>query len=72
MKKVFLVVVVFLSLAMIVVAADFRKIPSFLQEQTPKNSCLGYTIIEFDKGIDCNGDTVTLVRKNGFAEIRKR
>ena len=27
-------------------------------------SC-GYTIVEFGVGVDCNGDTVKIVRKNG-------
>jgi hypothetical protein len=30
-----------------------------------KQKCLGYSIIEFGKGINCNGDTVKLVRVNG-------
>ncbi|MEO5603460.1 MAG: hypothetical protein ABIR06_21245 [Cyclobacteriaceae bacterium] len=68
MKKVILVVVAFVSLAMIVVAADFRQIPHLLKMETVKKSCMGYTIIEFNKGIDCYGDTVNLIRKNGFAE----
>lgn len=68
MKKVTLVVVAFVSLAMIVAAADFKQIPHLLQMETVKKSCTGYTIIEFNKGIDCYGDTVNLIRKNGFAE----
>jgi hypothetical protein len=31
----------------------------------PKKHCVGYTIIEFGKGIDCHGDTVKLVKVNG-------
>lgn len=72
MKKVFLVVIVFVSLAMIVVAADFRHIPNLLKRESLKKPCVGYTIIEFSKGIDCYGDTVNLVRKNGFAERATR
>ena len=37
-------------------------------ENPPKKkyspSC-GYTIIEFGLGIDCNGDTVKIIKKNG-------
>ncbi len=44
--------------------ADYRTKP--VQQQ--KRACSGYTVIEFDKGIDCHGDTIKLVRKNGFAE----
>ena len=53
-------------LVMIIVAADFRSIP--LLESRRQQSCVGYTIIEFDKGIDCHGDTIRLVRTNGYAE----
>lgn len=54
-------------LVMIMVAADFRRIPGLL-DASPKRSCTGYTIIEYDKAIDCQGDTIALVRKNGFAQ----
>lgn len=57
---------VMVCLIMIAVAADFRSIPGL--SDGDKNGCVGYTIIEFDKGIDCHGDTITLVRRNGFAE----
>lgn len=53
-------------LMMIMVAANFRSMPYLLQ--SGKNPCVGYTIIEFDKGVDCYGDTIQLVRKNGFAQ----
>jgi hypothetical protein len=67
MKKVFLVGFGFISLAMVVVAADFRRIPNMLQQEKARKSCVGYTIVEYDKGVDCNGDTVLLERKHGFA-----
>jgi hypothetical protein len=31
-----------------------------------KKTCSGYSVIEVDKGIDCNGDTIKLVKVNGF------
>lgn len=31
-----------------------------------KKHCRGYSVIEVDKGIDCNGDTIKLVKVNGF------
>ncbi len=67
MKKVFFSVVVMVCLVMIMVAADTRHIPHLLDKKARKE-CLGYTIIEFDKGVDCYGDTIALVRKNGYAE----
>lgn len=66
MKKVSLSIVVLVGLVMIIVAADFRSLP--LLESQRQQRCVGYTIIEFDKGIDCHGDTIRLVRKNGYAE----
>lgn len=30
-----------------------------------KKPCYGYTIIEFGKGVDCNGDTIRLVKVPG-------
>jgi hypothetical protein len=68
MKKVFLLGVVLVCLLMIIVAADFRRIPRLLEPTLNQKSCVGYTIIEFDKAIDCHGDTIKLTRKNGFAE----
>jgi hypothetical protein len=67
MKKMFFLAVVLLGLVMIIVAADFRRIPGLL-DNPPLKDCAGYTIIEYDKGIDCHGDTIRLVRRNGFAE----
>jgi len=65
MKKVFFSAVVLVCLVMIMVAADFRSITLL---DGPPRTCQGYTIIEFDKGIDCHGDTIRLVRTNGYAE----
>lgn len=56
-----------LGLVMIIVAADFRSLPGLLHPPPP-DKCAGYTIIEYDKGIDCHGDTIALVRRNGYAE----
>lgn len=64
----FVVGVAFLCLVIFVGAAGFTTPTSWLKEQKPENKCLGYTIIAFDKGIDCYGDTIRLVRRNGFAE----
>lgn len=64
MKKLFFSVVILVCLVG-VMGADFRTSP---QMQSDKKDCIGYTIIEFDKGINCHGDTIKLIRKNGFAE----
>ena len=31
-----------------------------------KKVCKGYTVIEASKGVDCNGDTIKLVKVSGF------
>jgi hypothetical protein len=50
-----------------IIGADFRRTESTNSEPVAvKKKCLGYTIIEFGKGIDCNGDTVKLVKRNGI------
>jgi hypothetical protein len=65
MKKIFLLFS-FVALLIALVGADFRRTNSTqIPTQIRKKKCLGYTIIEFGKGIDCNGDTVKLVRVNG-------
>ena len=33
-----------------------------------KKHCKGYSVIEVDKGIDCNGDTLKLIKVNGYFE----
>ena len=66
MKKMLVLAGVLLGVVMIMVAADFRPIPALLD--LPARKCSGYTIIEFDKGINCDGDTISLVRKHGFAQ----
>jgi hypothetical protein len=33
-----------------------------------KRKCSGYSVIEVDKGIDCNGDTIKLIKVNGYFE----
>lgn len=55
-------------LILIMVTAGFRTIPGWLNiSSSNQKRCNGYTIIAFDKGIDCQGDTIRLVRENGFA-----
>lgn len=67
MKKVLFSALVLVCLVMTITAANFRSIPDLLDARR-KNTCKGYTIIEFNKGINCYGDTIQLIRKNGYAE----
>ena len=64
MKKVLLLAVLGVCLVMMFGAADFRS----LTQSPSRTNCKGYTIIEYDKGINCHGDTILLVRTNGFAQ----
>jgi hypothetical protein len=36
-------------------------------EQKPK--CIGYTVLEVGKAIDCNGDTIRLTKRSGFYQL---
>ena len=50
-----------------VIGADRRGAAS-AEVVATKKPCTGYTVIEASKGIDCNGDTIKLVRTAGFYE----
>jgi hypothetical protein len=66
MKKIIHSVAV-IGILTAIIGADFRRTDSTsVQQIVVKKKCLGYTIIEFGKGIDCNGDTVKLVKRNGI------
>ena len=65
----FVLTLALVSVILIMGTASFRTVPDWLNtEGTTPARCSGYTIIAFDKGVDCHGDTIRLVRKNGYAE----
>jgi hypothetical protein len=66
MRKIILAFSV-IAMLLVLIGADIRRNDSSNNavEIPKKKKCLGYTIIEFGKGIDCNGDTVKLVKVNG-------
>ena len=33
-----------------------------------RKHCMGYSVIAADKGVDCHGDTIKLIKVNGFFE----
>lgn len=68
MKKIFLLFSAVLTL-IILLGADIRRNKEAKVREAGKVHCRGYTIIEFGKGIDCNGDTVKLVKVNGGQEL---
>jgi hypothetical protein len=63
MRKIILALSV-IAMVILLLGADIRRNDS--SKVALKKKCLGYTIIEFGKGLDCNGDTVRLVKKNGI------
>ena len=65
MKKVFFLFGVVLLLV-VILGADIRRnkqVPPSPVVERP--ACKGYTIIEFGKGINCDGDTINLVKVPG-------
>jgi hypothetical protein len=70
MKRVLFVVAIIVCAIVMVTEANVRSFPKLLPSKITKKSCVGYTVIEAGKGIDCNGDTLTLVKRNGFYEVK--
>jgi hypothetical protein len=69
MKKMFVLTLALVCVMLIMGTASFRAVPHWLNTTTTNpGKCVGYTIIAFDQGVDCSGDTIRLVRKNGYAE----
>jgi hypothetical protein len=65
MKKIIIAAAIVSSISAML-GADIRRNDSpNVTVAAPKKKCIGYTIIEFGKGIDCNGDTVKLKRIHG-------
>jgi hypothetical protein len=70
MKRAFVTLCFLITTAVLMIGADFRAPKPATVEV--KKHCLGYTLIEAGKGIDCNGDTVKLVKKYGYFELASR
>jgi hypothetical protein len=73
MRKVVVALTV-MVLLVVLIGADIRR-PESPNAQTlkveTKKKCYGYTIIEFGKGVNCNGDTISLVRVDGIQRMEK-
>ncbi|MBT1701925.1 hypothetical protein [Chryseosolibacter indicus] len=60
------------ALVFVLIGADIPKNESAQNASNAsvvKKKCVGYTIIEFGKGVDCNGDTVKLVKVNNGGQV---
>jgi hypothetical protein len=64
MKNIFLLFGLVLSL-IVLLGADIRRKKEASPVAIDTLPCYGYTIIEFGKGINCQGDTVQLERVKG-------
>ncbi|MBA4056626.1 MAG: hypothetical protein C0490_18070 [Marivirga sp.] len=62
MKRIWTILTLGL-IAFLVIGADQ---PVAETPEVTKKVCRGYTVIADSKGIDCNGDTLKLVRVAGF------
>jgi hypothetical protein len=69
MKKIVLLFAVVVVLVVLLGADIRRKKEARLGSAVPEKPCYGYTIIEFGKGINCNGDTVKLTKVEGGQEL---
>ena len=63
MIRPILLTIVILS-AFVLTGADYKR----PEVPAAKKFCRGYSVIEADKGIDCHGDTIKLVKVHGFFE----
>jgi hypothetical protein len=70
MKRVLLLLA--LVAAIVIAGTGFLTGTPTTPTEEPKTLCRGYEVIEANKGIDCNGDTIQLVRRNGFYEIASK
>ena len=71
MKRGILTITLLTGAAALMIGADFRAPQSNVAVEVKKH-CSGYTIIEAGMGVDCNGDTVKLVKKYGYYELATR
>jgi hypothetical protein len=69
MKKFVFALTVMITLVVMISANIERNHITPVASKKDKKPCYGYTIIEFGKGIDCNGDTVKLVKVNGGQQL---
>ena len=67
MKRIWTALITTVMIGTLMMGRNYQPSPPVITQT--KKICRGYTVIEANKGIDCNGDTVRLVKKHGFFEI---
>jgi hypothetical protein len=70
MKKIWYALPIMAGIACVMIGANMRTNPQPVQALEKR--CVGYTIIEAGRGIDCHGDTIRLIKKYGFYELASR
>ncbi|HLT74971.1 MAG TPA: hypothetical protein VKZ68_07785 [Ohtaekwangia sp.] len=65
MKRVLITTLGLAGTLLLMAGADFKSSGSS-EIGVSKKHCIGYIIIEAGKGVDCNGDTLKLVKKGGY------
>jgi hypothetical protein len=51
----------------IIASATFLTQSGKAEVRKPK--CIGYTVIEVDKAVNCKGDTIRVRKQNGFYQL---
>lgn len=71
MKRFVVTLAVLLCFTMMMTGADIHAVAKLKKwnSKKGKSNCVGYTILEVDKGINCAGDTVRLRRVHGYYEV---
>jgi hypothetical protein len=67
MKRVLSTVAIGGFLCLMMTSVDFRTL--FPASELKKKNCVGYTVIEAGKGVDCNGDTIKLIKTEGYYRL---
>lgn len=72
MKKVFLTLLIMIVIMAVIGAGLHHSSVSQRPRPNKKSPSCGYTILEYGKGIDCNGDTVKLIKVDGIQVLASR
>ena len=69
MIKFFSTIFALLLIVLMITSQPFNLPAETHAAKLKKHHCFGYTIVEAGKGVDCYGDTISLVKRHGFYEL---
>lgn len=69
MNKLLLIASVLVCLVIFLGASNPGRLHGQQHPLLRHQNCRGYTIIEYGKAVNCKGDTIKLIHKNGFGQI---